>query len=174
MDYKVHLIVGASASGKTTIGKELDKRGMEQLVSVTTRPIREGEVDGVDYHFVSEDEIHGMDLVESTVYAGNTYGLTREEVFEKTKYTDTYFITDKHGAEQIMDFLPDDCIYFWIEVTPELMLERMIGRGDSAENAVKRYHHAIKTGELEAPEIKHIKLDSTAHPKMNAYFIMSV
>lgn len=173
MAYKVHLIVGASASGKSTIGKELDKLGMEQLVSVTTRPIREGEVDGIDYHFVSNEEIDRLDLVESTNYAGNTYGLTRDEVFEKTKYTDTYFITDKHGAEQIIDFLPDDCIYFWVEITPELMLERMIGRGDSAADAVKRYQHALKTGELNPPEARHIKLSSLTDSKMNAYFIAS-
>ena len=174
MNYKVHLIVGASGSGKSTLGKQLEDAGMEQLISITTREIREGETDGVDYHFVTEEEIRSLDLVEQTTYSGNTYGLSKSEVFEKTKYTDTYFITDKNGAKQIMEMLPDDCVYFWLDISPEVMLERMLQRGDSAEEAIQRYEYALKTGEFNEPDIKHYKISGESHPKMNAFFILSV
>ena len=51
------LLVGASASGKTEVGKILlSKYGMKKAVTQTSRQIRPSEVDGVDYHFVSKEE----------------------------------------------------------------------------------------------------------------------
>ena len=49
---KIVVLVGGSGSGKTTIAHELEKKGFRRLVTTTTRPKREGEVDQVDYFFV--------------------------------------------------------------------------------------------------------------------------
>lgn len=47
------VLIGKSCSGKDTVAKELKKMGYESIVTYTTRPQREGEIDGVDYHFIS-------------------------------------------------------------------------------------------------------------------------
>lgn len=60
---KILCLMGKSASGKDTIYKRLieDKSlGLERIIPYTTRPIRENEVDGVEYHFVSEDEYNAL------------------------------------------------------------------------------------------------------------------
>ena len=57
------VLVGKSASGKTTLEKYIsDNFRYEKIVSHTTRPIRGNEVDGVDYHYVSEDVFNEMKL----------------------------------------------------------------------------------------------------------------
>ena len=50
------VLVGHIASGKTCVAKALEKRGYRRIVTYTTRPPREGEIDGKDYHFITEKE----------------------------------------------------------------------------------------------------------------------
>ena len=73
------VIVGPSASGKTQIVQQLIKNyNMEKLVTYTTRPMRVGEVDGKDYHFISKEEfLKKLDegfFIEHVCYNGNYYG----------------------------------------------------------------------------------------------------
>jgi guanylate kinase len=80
------VITGPSGVGKGTLIKGLLERvpGLELSVSATTRPPREGEVDGRDYHFLTPEEFHERvergDFVEHAVYAGNRYGTLRSEL----------------------------------------------------------------------------------------------
>lgn len=148
------LLVGPSGSGKTTIGKELESKGIKQLVSYTTRPMREGEVDGRDYYFL-ENRDYGMEsipLVEYSHYSGNDYGLSRKEVEEKLRVSDdVYFICDRNGAKQIIEEYPDETVCFWINIGLDEMLFRLKGRGDSDSDIVKRMMNAVTSGELEKP-----------------------
>ena len=56
---KIYYLMGKSSSGKDTLYKELKKRfpGLRQVILYTTRPIREGEQDGVEYHFVPAEKL---------------------------------------------------------------------------------------------------------------------
>ena len=53
-------LVGKSCSGKDTIARELVKLGYERILTYTTRPQRPSELDGVDYHFITENEFKDM------------------------------------------------------------------------------------------------------------------
>ena len=55
-------LIGPSGAGKTTLGRELIKIGVPELVSHTSRDVRDGEIDGVSYYFVKEDTI--IDMIE--------------------------------------------------------------------------------------------------------------
>lgn len=147
---KIILLIGASGSGKTTIGKEFEKSGVLPLTSFTTRPMREGEVDGVDYYF---DSNLTKDVVEFTEYNGNKYGLYSHEV--ETKLAESkngvYFICNLDGAKQIVNMYPDDTVVLWLRVSLESMIERMWRRGDNDTAILSRIHHALKTNELEVP-----------------------
>lgn len=86
-------ICGKSGSGKTTIVNELLKNGWKKVVQYTTRPPRDGEVNGIDYYFISVDEflnkVKGGFFVEWQVYntiEGNWYyGSTMKDYFGDKK-----------------------------------------------------------------------------------------
>lgn len=148
------LLVGASGSGKTTIGKELEHRGFNQLVSHTTRPMRDGEIDGKDYYFLENRnyEIKDIELVEYSEYSGNEYGLSKKEIENKLSINDNvYFICDRYGAKQIISEYPNETICFWIDISMEDMLFRLKDRGDSDGDIVKRLMNASLKNELDKP-----------------------
>ena len=94
-------IVGASGSGKTTLSLLLqEKLGIRAISSYTTRPMREGEVDGVDHIFVTKDEIPPKEqMLAHTVYGGYDYWTTFQQ-FEQ-EFITTY-VVDEKGLEDIM------------------------------------------------------------------------
>lgn len=157
---KIIVLIGASGSGKSTIGNKLEyEYGITPLVSYTSRKKRDGEIDGIDYYFLSKETAKNYSLisVEQTIYDGNIYGLTSEEIdFKRANSKDVYFISDKHGASEMKKFYKDDVVVFWLKVSPYTMFKRMLKRGDTFKNACKRVIHAYKKGEFNPPEEAYI------------------
>ena len=90
MDKRILIICGKSASGKDTLlNRVVDELGYKRIISTTTRPKRDGEVDGVDYHFVTEEEfkrkINNGEMLEFRAY----------KVLEDGKDTIWYYGTEK-------------------------------------------------------------------------------
>lgn len=150
MDNKqLFVIVGPSGSGKTTLGKHLQSLGIPELVSHTTRKMREGELEGVAYHFVTEEEFHKIPKVEQNFYSGSYYCLSEDEVNNRFKeYDRAFVVADINGAEQIKKRYPEITSTIFISVTYNEMIKRMAKRGDSADNISKRINHAITNKEL--------------------------
>ena len=67
-------LVGKTSSGKTTIAHELVNLGMESVVTTTTRPMRDGEKDGVTYNYISEKEF--LKKKDNNEFAEFTYYIT--------------------------------------------------------------------------------------------------
>ncbi|MDB4465597.1 AAA family ATPase, partial [Akkermansiaceae bacterium] len=81
------LVSGPSGSGKTTLCRRLaDEKEAHYAISCTTRPPREGEVDGRDYHFLSKDDftarIDGGEFLEHAEVHQNYYGTLKSEVLD--------------------------------------------------------------------------------------------
>ena len=79
------ILTGASASGKTVTAFDLQKRyNLVKAITTTTRPIRVGEKDGVDYFFVSKEEfkkrLNEGKFVESSIYNDNYYGCGIDQI----------------------------------------------------------------------------------------------
>lgn len=133
------ILVGESASGKSTIEKILaDKFGYKKTISYTTRPPREGEVNGVDYHFITEDEyidkFNSGYFVETGAYNGWFYGTTKEQYYENT-----VCVLTPHGLRQIKKNFGEDAIKsFYIKVPRRDRLIKILERGDDIDEAIRR------------------------------------
>jgi guanylate kinase len=143
---KVFVITGPSGVGKGTLIKRLLERipGLALSVSATTRAPREGEVDGRDYHFLTEDQFQERraagDFLEYASYSGNHYGTLNSELercLEKGR--SVVLEIEVQGAQQVRQSKPDSVQIFIAPPDPAVLRERLTGRGtDSAEAIDKR------------------------------------
>jgi guanylate kinase len=136
------LLVGKSASGKDTIQKELIKMGYKSVVSYTTRPPRKGEIDGVAYNFISEEEFLQKEqdgfFAETTSYnvaTGETwhYGSAIKDLTD-----DKVFIVNPDGLKQVKKMSTLNPIAFYIMADEETIWNRLRQRGDDAAEARRR------------------------------------
>ena len=107
------ILVGHSASGKTEIANELKRDyDMKKIITYTTRPIRINEVNGVDYHFVTEEEFLSLKekdfFVETTLFNGYYYGSSKEDVKD-----DAVVILDPVGLTNFMNSKLDNAVVDW-------------------------------------------------------------
>lgn len=118
------VLCGKSACGKDTIRKELVKMGFESVVGVTTRPMREGEVNGREYEFVTEEELNKMELLEKreyeTVCGKWIYGTKKIDIKGKHKV----MILDLNGAEKVKEIYGDKCIVVYVHCRDKVREER--------------------------------------------------
>lgn len=136
----IFVLVGSSGSGKTTIGETFFGKENE-IISFTTRSMRKGEIDGVDYFFLTKEEalekIKNNELLEYTIYDDNYYGLLKNE-FKKKSSKNCYAILDYAGYLNVKREYPNETIGIFVEIKKELVLKRMLSRGDTKEAVEKR------------------------------------
>lgn len=132
------ILTGASASGKTSIAKELiENYKFTKFVTSTTRSPRLGEVNDVDYHFLSKGEFIAKeakgDFIETVCYNNNFYGTSIEDVKD-----DKVLIVDILGANKFYERLGSKAVFFFITCSEELTKIRMRERGDKEEEIIAR------------------------------------
>lgn len=143
---KILLLIGTSASGKTTLGQFLQTLGVPELISHTTRKARQGEIEGTTYHYISKEEFDKLDKLEQTYYAGNYYCLSREEV-ERHEEDLVYCIVDHRGAMQIKQNF-ENVIVIYIHINQKQQEERLRKRGDSEDEIKSRIVYSIQNDEV--------------------------
>jgi guanylate kinase len=139
-------VTGPSGSGKTSIMRNVMDN---ELLSFTTRPMREGEVDGKDYIFIDYMDYIQLvgkgELVEYTNYGGNYYGLSMEELHTKLKKDHAFFICDNNGFNQIKEKY-DKVVSIFLYASFADCFNNMQDRGDNIEKIGKRlstYHNEL-------------------------------
>jgi len=120
------IVTGPSCSGKTTLVGKL--QGITRVVSTTTRPIREGEVNGVDYHFVTAEEFEKLKFIERSEVYGNQYGVTVDALEQAEG--NVVIILDVQGALEFQDLYGTDATFVFLHVPIEELSRRMEKRGD--------------------------------------------
>lgn len=135
-----------SGAGKTTLAHRLltSDPNLVMSVSVTTRPMRPGEVDGQDYRFISEERFAEMrdagDLLEWATVFDHAYGTPRGPVEARmADGGDILFDIDWQGAEQLAQKLPADVVRVFILPPSIPSLEaRLRSRGQDGEAVIAR------------------------------------
>lgn len=132
------VLMGASASGKTEVAKMLGQIfGIKKFVTHTTRPMREGEIDGVDYNFVTRDEFIALAaedyFLETVEYNGNFYGTSKKEMS-----ANKVLIIEPTGLAPIKALKNDAIVVFFMQTSRTVRRKRMIARGDNPNTALER------------------------------------
>ena len=136
------VLSGPSGCGKGTMVGEILKRGdCAVSVSATTRAPREGEINDVHYHFISQEKFDRMAengaFLEYAGYTGHSYGTIRSEV-EALRETGKHVILEieVQGAFQIREKCPDAILVFTIPPTLEELRRRLHKRGTETEDVI--------------------------------------
>ena len=141
---RLTVVSGPTAVGKGTVVTRLSQDHPEIFVSVsvTTRPPRPGEIDGMHYHFVSADEFDALiargGLLEwATVHGVHRYGTPRAPVLQAiAEGRPALLEIDLQGARQVRDSWPDAQFVFLVPPSWEELERRLVGRG--TESAAQR------------------------------------
>ena len=146
------VISGPSGVGKGTVVKALMQRHdhLKLSVSATTRPIRPGEIDGVNYYFIDRETFEIMiaenRFLEHAKYVSNYYGTPEEPVNRMLdEGYDVVLEIEVQGALQIKARRPDAILIFIVAPSFDELGRRLRGRGDTAEEIVLERLKTAKT-----------------------------
>lgn len=159
-----------SGAGKTTIFRRLmaERSDIGYSVSCTTRPPRPGEVDGVDYHFLTPDAFEQQRaagaFAESATVHDHSYGTLRAEVQEVLSGGKHVIMDiDVQGAAQFARAFPQSVLIFIIPPSIDVLVERLTRRGTESRDVlltrlrnaqgelheIGRYHYVVENDDLD-------------------------
>ncbi|WP_086429248.1 guanylate kinase [Staphylococcus cornubiensis] len=160
MDTEKGLLIvlsGPSGVGKGTVRKRIfddPHTSYKYSISMTTRQMREGEQDGVDYFFKTREEFEKLieqdEFIEYAEYVGNYYGTPVQYVKDTMNAGhDVFLEIEVEGAKQVRKKFPDALFIFLAPPSLDHLTERLIGRGtESKEKIESRVKEAKKEVEM--------------------------
>ncbi|MBQ3475348.1 MAG: guanylate kinase [Bacilli bacterium] len=142
---KLIVVSGPSGVGKDTIvNKYLEKHSEDELsISMTSRPIRDGEVNGVNYYFKTKEEfeeaIKNNEMLEFALYNGNYYGTPKAEVEERIKNgINVILVIEVVGAMNVKNIMGDKCtLIFIMPPSMEVLKNRLMNRGTDSKESIE-------------------------------------
>ncbi len=174
------VFTGPSGVGKATVEKHFindEDLNLHFSISATTRPMREGEINGVHYHFLTREDfvqkIADEQFVEWAEYAGNYYGTLKSEIKNNIEKGKTVFLEiEVVGAKRIMNLFEDCTTIFLAPPSINDLKERLLNRNtDSIEVIEERLK--IAKSEIDASKFfKHVVIND--NPERAAHQIKQI
>lgn len=140
-----HLFVisGSSGVGKSSVLREVMARrqDLQFSVSATSRPPRPGEVNGVQYYFVSREAFRQMieqgAFVEHDYHMDNYYGTLKSEILNKTKTCNLVLDIEPVGALRVREIYPQATLIYIAPPSLEILEQRIRKRNDTPEEQIR-------------------------------------
>ena len=170
------VLSGPSGSGKGTVLKQAMRSNpnIEVSVSVTTRAPREGEIDGVNYYFLTPEAFQNLlaedGLLEWAEFCGNFYGTPREKIEQRlNEGKDVVLEIEVQGAMKVRAAFPDAVLVFNLPPSFEELKNRLTGRQTEPPEVVeKRLNTAV--GELsQAENYDYVIVNDNVEDAANAF-----
>ncbi|HZJ78591.1 MAG TPA: guanylate kinase [Clostridia bacterium] len=145
------ILSGPSGSGKDTVLNELSKLGddLKVSISLTTRPKRIWEIDGLHYYFVTKNyflrKIECDQILEYAIYNNNYYGTPKSVIDQWLSEGETVILKiDVHGAQKIREIYPDAVSIFLMPPSMSVLRERLFKReSEHVDDIRKRLQIAV-------------------------------
>ncbi len=159
----LYIVSAPSGAGKTSLLKALvaTDDAIQVSVSHTTRPMRPGEVDGVDYHFVDKEAFMAMvergEFLEHAQVFDNFYGTSEAAIREQLgRGLDVVLEIDWQGARQVRQRFADAVSIFILPPSPEALRQRLTGRGQDSEEVIERRMRDARSEMSHYPEYDYL------------------
>ncbi len=165
------VISGPSGVGKGTVRKalfDMPNHNLTYSVSMTTRKIRPGEVDGKDYYFVSkeefEDRIDKGLFLEHAEFVGNYYGTPLDKVNEQLEAgKEVVLEIEVNGALQVKSKVPDCVMIFIVPPSKKDLYDRLMKRGTEPEEIIRERVEKANREFKVAPKYDYIVVNDEVH-----------
>lgn len=157
---KIFVITGPSGVGKTTVAKQLldSTENLQKVITTTTRPIRDGEVDGIDYHFIAKDIFQTLideeKMFEWAPVYDQFYGSQKKDVEKVLETSNALFVIDPQGAKTILETYKEAIVIFLEAESPEVLLSR-IEKRDKGKTSNLDERKAAFSKEMEVSPLCH-------------------
>lgn len=160
---QLFVISAPSGAGKTSLVKAIMQNAtlLQTSISYTTRPMRDGEKNGKDYHFVAKETFLKMrdanDFLEYAEVFGNFYGTSKSWLTDTLEKGDDVILEiDWQGAEQVRKSFPESSGIFIAPPSKAILLERLKGRGTDSDEVIQRRTAEAITEMSEYPKFDYL------------------
>jgi guanylate kinase len=169
------VVSGPSGVGKSTIVAELARRRPQvvPIVTATTRARRGEEIDGVHYHFITDEEFRALidrdGLLEHANNHGFWYGTPIDQVRGiLAAGRDAILTISPEGARNVRRLVPDALTIFVMPPSMEDLADRLRGRGSESEASIERRRRDAERWMAEAGDYDHVVVNETGRPEQAA------
>ncbi len=176
MSGSLFVISAPSGAGKTSLVHALlaTNPQIDLSVSYTTRAPREGEQNGVAYHFVSRETFSEMagrgEFLESAEVYGNFYGTSQNWISqENAKDRDILLEIDWQGAAQVRRLFPECICIFILPPSIEALEQRLKGRGTDSSDVIARRMAAVRDDVAHVAEFDYVIINDDLHEALREF-----